>query len=186
MAKGEKDRLLEHSYDGIQEYDNPMPAWWVTTFWATIVFAALYLLNIPGIGTGKGRVADYETDMAAFRLAHPKAVANIPPEKLLAVVADKHELSEGAKVFAKNCVACHAADGGGTIGPNLTDDYWIHGGKIEDIYTTIFNGVAAKGMPTWSLVLKPDELQEVTAYIWSLHGTTPAKPKPPQGELAPR
>ena len=186
MADQEKDRLLEHSYDGIQEYDNPMPAWWVTTFWVTIVFAAAYLLNIPGIGSGKGRVAEYEKEMAAYRVAYPRGTSNVAPEKLLAVAADKNEVVEGGKIFAKNCAICHAADGGGIIGPNLDDDYWIHGAQIEQIHATIFNGVAAKGMPTWGTILKPEEVQEVTAYVWSLHGTVPAKPKPPQGDLIPR
>jgi cytochrome c oxidase cbb3-type subunit 3 len=182
----EKDRLLDHAYDGIQEYDNPMPRWWVTSFVATIIFAVVYGLNIGGIGVGAGRIADYEKDMAAFRLAYPLGSANVAPDVLMAVANDPAQVAAGKAIFLKNCAPCHLADGGGFIGPNLTDDYWIHGGRIEQIHATIFNGVLAKGMPTWSKLLRPDDIQRVTAYVWSLHGTTPAKPKAPQGNLQPR
>jgi cytochrome c oxidase cbb3-type subunit 3 len=181
----EKDHLLEHSYDGIQEYDNPMPRWWVITFWVTIVFAVAYALNIGGIGLGAGRIAAYDAEMAAFRKAHPEIKAP-DPAALLAAVANPDELKEGKAIFAKNCVACHGLDGGGIIGPNLTDDYWIHGGRIEQIGATVTTGVPAKGMPTWGKILKPKEVEEVVAYVWTLHGTTPAKPKAPEGLLVAR
>jgi cytochrome c oxidase cbb3-type subunit 3 len=181
----QKDKLIEHSYDGIQEYDNPMPRWWVITFWATIVFAVAYALNVGGIGVGAGRIAAYEKEMAAFRAAHPAAAAP-DPAALLAAAADAHEVSEGKAIFTKNCIACHAADGGGIIGPNLTDDYWIHGGKIEEIGATVVAGVPAKGMPTWGKILKPKEVEQVVAYVWTLRGTTPAKAKAPEGQLVPR
>lgn len=182
----QKARLIEHSYDGIQEYDNPMPGWWVLTFWGTIVFAVLYALNVAGMGTGEGRIAAYEKEMAAFRAAHPAPTGPTSPEKLLALTKDDHEVSEGKKVFVKNCVPCHGPDGGGVIGPNLTDDFWIHGGKIEQINATITNGVLAKGMPPWGKLLPPKEVDEVTTYVWSLHGTKPANPKAPEGVLAAR
>ncbi len=186
MADETKDRLIEHSYDGIQEYDNPMPRWWVLTFWATIIFAIVYALNIFGIGIGQGRIAAYEADMAAFRAAHPAPVADVTPEALLGLAGSATEVSEGKAVFEKNCAACHVADGGGLIGPNLTDDYWIHGGGIGEIHATIAGGVLDKGMPAWGKQLQPDEINAVTVYVWTLHGTTPANPKEPQGELAPR
>lgn len=178
----EKDRLLEHSYDGIQEYDNPMPRWWVTMFWATIIFIPIYLLNIGGMGVGPGRLVDYERDMAAFKAAHPDEKAP-DPAALMAAVADPEEVREGKVVFDKNCIACHGADGGGVIGPNLTDAYWLHGGKIEEIGATVVAGVPAKGMPTWGKILQPKEVEEVVAYVWTLRGTTPAKAKAPEGQL---
>jgi len=183
--KKEMDQLLEHSYDGIQEYDNPMPRWWVLTFWGTIVFAILYSLNVAGMA-GAPRIAAYEKDMAAFRAAHPAPSGPANPAQLLALTRDNHEVSEGKKVFAKNCAACHGPDGGGVICPNLTDDAWIHGGKIEEINATITNGVLAKGMPPWGKMLPPRDVDEVTAYVWSLHGTTPAKPKAPEGVVVAR
>ena len=180
-----KDQLLEHSYDGIQEYDNPMPRWWVITFWATIIFAVAYALNIGGIGAGPGRIAAYEQEMSEFKAAHPDTRAP-DPAALLAAVADDDEVKEGKEIFTKNCIACHGPDGGGVIGPNLTDDYWIHGGRIEEIGATVSAGVLAKGMPGWGKILKPDEVLEVVAYVWTLRGTTPAKPKAAEGLLVPR
>ncbi len=179
----EKDRLIEHSYDGIQEYDNPMPRWWVITFWATIVFAVAYYL-IPALGLGKGRMAEYDADMAAFRAAHPSNGGGGDARLLLAAVRKPSEVRQGRILFAGKCAACHAADGGGIIGPNLTDAAWLHGASIDSIYATVNNGVLAKGMPAWGKLLKPDELEEVVAYVWTLRGTTAAKPKAPQGVVA--
>lgn len=177
------DRLMEHEYDGIREYDNPMPRWWLLTFAGTIVFSVVYYFNVGPVGNGKGRIADYEDDMKAFAAAHPAPAADASPEKLLALVADPAAVSAGKDVFTKNCIACHAADGGGAIGPNLTDNYWIHGGTIADVYKTVTNGVLEKGMPPWGKVLKPEDVERVVAYVTTLHGTTPAKPKEPQGTL---
>lgn len=184
--KPERDRLIEHSYDGIQEYDNPMPQWWVTTFWITIVFSIFYYINPFDTGRGPGREAEYAADMAAFRAKHPANTGGGNAAQLLAVVANPDEVAEGRKVYALRCAACHGADGGGSIGPNLTDDAWLHGGTIDSIYGTLVTGVLAKGMPAWSKILSSDEMEEVVAYVWTLHGTTPAKPKPPQGVVTPR
>ena len=179
----ERDRLIDHSYDGIQEYDNPMPRWWVTTFWATIVFSIAYYL-IPGLGLGKGRMAEYETDMAAFRAAHPSNGGAGDVKLLMAAAGKPSEVRQGRILFTAKCAACHAADGGGVIGPNLADAAWLHGGTIDSIYATVNNGVLAKGMPAWGKLLKADELEEVVAYVWTLGGTSPAKPKEPQGVVA--
>jgi cytochrome c oxidase cbb3-type subunit III len=182
----DKDRLIEHSYDGIQEYDNPMPAWWVFTFWVTIVFSIFYYINPGNLGAGKGDKAEYAEDMAAFRAAHPANAGGGNVASLMAAVARPSEVAEGKKLFVGKCAACHAADGGGIIGPNLTDDAWIHGGTIDSIYASVNNGVLAKGMPAWGKLLKADEMDEVVAYVWTLHGTTPAKPKAPEGPVVPR
>ena len=181
-----KDRLLEHEYDGIAEYDNPMPGWWVMSFWATVIFSAVYALNIAGIGTGAGRIADYDREMAAAAAAHPAPAGATAPAVLLALAADHEKMKAARDLFTTTCASCHAADGGGLIGPNLADDHWIHGGTIAQINATIVNGVLAKGMPPWGKMLKPSEVDLVTAYVWSLHGTTPAKPKPPEGEVVAR
>jgi cytochrome c oxidase cbb3-type subunit III len=181
----EKDRLIEHSYDGIQEYDNPMPRWWVLTFWATIVFSVMYTFDV-GFGTGEGRVAQYAADMAAWREAHPAGGAPVDTAALLAMAANADAVHEGGETFAKYCAACHAADGGGLIGPNLTDSSWLHGGRIDEIHAVIANGVLAKGMPAWAKQLKPEEVDQVTAYVWSLYGSTPAQPKAPEGLVVTR
>jgi cytochrome c oxidase cbb3-type subunit 3 len=178
----DKDRLIEHEYDGIQEYDNPMPRWWVIAFWATILFSVAYALNLGGIGTGPGRIAEYETDMAAWRAAHPQETPVLSAEALLAVAAEPTSVAAGQVVFEGNCVACHAADGGGGIGPNLTDAFWIHGGAITDLYAVITDGVLAKGMPPWGRTLAAEDVAAVTSYVWSLYGTTPAAPKDPEGD----
>ncbi len=178
------DRLMEHEYDGIREYDNPMPRWWLLTFAGTVIFSIIYYFNVGPIGNGKGRIADYEDDMKAFAAAHPAPAAEVSPDKLLAIVADKAAVEAGHEVFTKNCAVCHRPDGGGNIGPNLTDDYWLHGGTIGDVYKTVTAGVLDKGMPAWGKLLKPDELERVVAYVTTLHGTNPANPKAPQGTLA--
>jgi cytochrome c oxidase cbb3-type subunit 3 len=182
-----EDRLLDHDYDGILEYDNPMPRWWLATFWVTIIFSLIYVLNVPGVGTGKGRIADYESEMAkaAELAAATNPLAGMTAEKLAAIAGDPAQLALGKATFATSCAACHAADGGGGIGPNLTDAYWIHGGFPMEMLATIVNGVLDKGMPAWGKVLKPDQVQAVTAYLTTLVGTTPAKPKEPQGTMAP-
>lgn len=177
-----QDRLIEHSYDGIQEYDNPMPRWWLLTFAGTIIFAVIYVINIGPVGNGKGRIADYEDDMRQFAAAHPAPTGgDATAAQLLAIVADKDALHEGQETYTAYCAACHRADGGGLIGPNLADNAWIHGGQITEIYATVVNGVLEKGMPAWGKMLKPEQVQQVVAYVASLQGSNPANPKAPQG-----
>jgi len=178
------DRLLEHDYDGIQEYDNPLPRWWLYLFYATIVFSVLYLINLPGIGTGKGRIANYEREMAAARARFRTAAAAAPTvteAELVALSHDPSRLAAGKTEFTTVCAACHRPDGGGNIGPNLTDDFWIHGGKPLEILHTVTVGVPDKGMPAWGQVLKPELVASVAAYVLTLHDTHPQNPKPPQG-----
>jgi cytochrome c oxidase cbb3-type subunit 3 len=179
------DRLLGHEYDGIQEYDNPMPRWWILIFWATIVFAVLYWLNLPGIGSGRGRLAAYEQEMARAEEQYGSRVpapGSGPSEtELIAFAQDPAKRAQGKAVYETNCTACHRADGGGVIGPNLTDDFWIHGGAPAQILSSVSAGVLDKGMPAWGAVLKPDDLAAVIAYVMSLHGTNPPAPKEPQG-----
>ena len=177
-----RDHLLEHDYDGIREYDNPLPRWWVYIFWATIAFAVIYLINVPPIGIGKGRIADYERDMAAAAALHPTG-QELDPAALAALAKDPRAVAAGKTVFTTNCAACHRADAGGMIGPNLTDDYWLHGGTLPEIYHTVNTGVLDKGMPAWGKVLKPDQVAAAAAYVSTLRGTNPPNPKPPQGVL---
>jgi len=181
----EQDRLLDHSYDGIQEFDNPLPRWWVWIFWACIAFAAVYGL-IPGnVLRGPGRIAEYNASLAeAARLHPPEAEAS--EASLLALTHDSKALAAGKQLFVTTCAPCHRPDAGGLIGPNLTDDYWLHGGTITQIHHTITVGVLDKGMPNWGKMLKPDQVTDVAAYVFTLHGSNPPNPKPPQGVLVPR
>ena len=188
--KNEPDQLLDHNYDGIQEFDNPMPRWWVYLFWATIVFSVLYWLNVPGIGIGEGQVADYRREVAAAAVAAEKLRASQPagatPEQLTALAKDPAAVALGKQTFAQNCAACHRPDGGGQIGPNLADDYWIHGASIAQLHKVVTDGELEKGMPPWGKVLKPNQLDAVVAYVTTLRGTNPPNPKAPQGEMAPQ
>src|SRR5690606_39175958 len=123
-------RVLEHEYDGIQEYDNPMPRWWVNMFWATIVFSIVYAINIGPVGSGDGWIANYEQDMLAFRELYPEGAPLADAAQLAALAADPSALATGATVYGQMCAACHGAAGQGAIGPNLADDYWIHGAGL--------------------------------------------------------
>lgn len=181
-----QDRLLEHDADGIQEYDNPMPRWWVWIFWITIVWAALYWFNvIPGIGSGKGRVANYEAEVARagekYAAARAAAASRVSADAIWALAADPAAMAEAKQAFGTNCMACHLDDGGGSIGPNLTDDYWIHGARPMDVHRVIDVGVLDKGMPAWGEVLSPDDVLKLSAYVMTLHGTRPAQAREPQG-----
>jgi cytochrome c oxidase cbb3-type subunit III len=183
MADQEQDRLLDHEYDGIREYDNPLPRWWLWIFYATIVFAPLYYV-LPGrLGENGGNVAEYERDVAAHQAAEPPAAPTISEGALLALATDREALRAGEAVFTKNCVACHGVGGGGVIGPNLTDAAWVHGGTPGAIHKVIVEGVLAKGMPPWGRLLKSEEIEQVTAYVISIKGTTPPNPKAPEGTV---
>lgn len=180
----DQDRLLDHQYDGIQEFDNPMPAWWVWIFWATIIFSVLYWIDVPGIGSGKGRIAAYEAEVAkvqALRAAEQQAAGPVTGEQLAAMAQDPAKVAAGKAVWTTNCVPCHREDGGGVIGPNLCDEYWIHGATPIAIHTVIDKGVLDKGMPAWGETLKPGDVDAVTAYVLTLRGTEPQDPKEPQG-----
>lgn len=179
------ERLLEHDYDGIREYDNPMPRWWLWIFYVTILFAPVYYLAPAPFGAGAGREAEYAAEVARAGAAQPPEAPTVSAAALLARRDDRESLEEGAEVFATNCAACHRADGGGLIGPNLTDDAWLHGGGPVAIHTTIVNGVMAKGMPAWGRLLSPEAVEQVTAYVLSLRGTHPAGAKAAEGVVEP-
>lgn len=184
------DRLLEHDADGIREYDNPMPRWWLWIFWATILWSVIYVADVvPGVGSGRGRIANYEADMAqaearygAARAAAANAAAVVTPEAILALAQDSDRMTAARERFAATCSPCHLADGGGSIGPNLTDDHWLHGAQPMDIHRVISQGVLEKGMPAWDAVLGPDDVRLLAAYVVTLHGTRPEAPKAPEGE----
>jgi cytochrome c oxidase cbb3-type subunit 3 len=181
----DQDRLLDHEYDGIREYDNPLPRWWLIIFWASIAWSVVYAVNlIPGVGSGAGRIRRYEAEMAAARAKFgdpAAAVAAVGDSSVRAAARDPARLAVGREAFITYCAACHREDAGGNIGPNLTDEYWIHGGAPAQIHGTIALGVLDKGMPAWNAVLKPDEVLAVSAYVTTLRGTHPKDPKEPQG-----
>lgn len=180
----EKEILIAHDYDGIQELNNPIPAWFMYLFYITIIFAVGYLLNYHVFHTGQLQYEEYKTEMvqadAAKKLYLSKA-ANQVDENTVKLVKDPAVLAAGQAVFKQNCVACHGDHAQGMVGPNLTDDFWLHGHKVNDLFKTVKYGVLAKGMPTWEKVLSPGQISAVVNYVKSLHGTNPANPKAPQG-----
>lgn len=183
---GEEEKakmMVDHSYDGITELDNFMPPWLQWVFIGTIVFGVGYFVNFSVLGNGPTGVEEYEEELRVEAIAAEARKATLMAGiDENSVVFDEAGIPAGKSIFETNCAACHAADGGGGVGPNLTDEYWIHGGSIKDIFTVVKNGVVEKGMIPWQDQLSPEEMQQVSSYILSLKGTTPANPKEPQGE----
>lgn len=176
--------LLEDDYDGIKELDNPIPAWFMYLFYVTIAFAVGYLLIYHVFGVGQLQYEEYKTEIATA--AKEKAVflaksGDKVDENTVKLTTDAGTLAAGKAVFAERCAACHGASGQGMVGPNLTDDYWLHGNKIGEVFKTIRYGVQSKGMPMWESQLTPKQIADVANYIESIHGTNPANPKEPQG-----
>lgn len=184
-GKEEKQLMLDHSYDGIVELDNHMPPWLANVFYVTIAFGIGYFFYYSVFGLGKTQLEEYaeEQRIAAIKIEQYQALAvSSIDENTVVFDESASALSAGQAIFSANCVACHASDGGGGVGPNLTDDYWIHGGSIQDIFRVTKYGVPEKGMIPWADQLSPEEMQQVSSFIKTLGGTKPANPKDPQGE----
>ena len=175
--------LLDHEIDGIRELDNKLPGWWVWLFNLTILFAVFYLVYYHVLGAGDLSAAEYRKEMKKSAqikaAAMGKFEAGIPT---LTPLKDAAILDTGKQIFLTRCAPCHRADGGGLVGPNLCDDYWIHGSNYIDTINTIWNGVPAKGMITWKNYLNPDQIVSVASYIYTLRGTHPPNPKPPENQ----
>lgn len=181
----EKDILLDHDYDGIKELDNNLPPWWKYGFYVTIVFAFIYMFIYHVSGTGKLQGEEYKQELAIAQQekeARLKASADNINEENVTALADEQLIAKGKETFQKLCVACHRADGGGQVGPNLTDEFWLHGGGVKNIFKTITYGVPNKGMISWQSQLSPKQIQQVASYILTLKGTNPAGAKEPQGD----
>ena len=179
-----------HLYDGIQEYDNPMPSWWLWILYATIIWSPLYIAGlhfsdvIPSyeedLRTGQ---AELQEVRSAWEASNPSV--QVDADFLATFVGDSGAEAAGAEVYAASCAACHGPEGGGLIGPNLTDRFWIHGPSDLDVFEVISEGVIEKGMAPWASILSAEERAQVVAYIRSLAGTSPAGAKAPEGEPAP-
>ncbi|MGA2176907.1 MAG: cbb3-type cytochrome c oxidase N-terminal domain-containing protein [Verrucomicrobiota bacterium] len=178
--------LLDHEVDGIRELNNNLPRWWVWLFNLSIVFAVGYLGYYHVLRLGDLQAAQYVRESKQgdlIKTAALKAFEDSLPT--LAPSKDPAVLDHGHAIFLHNCAPCHRKDGGGLVGPNLCDDYWIHGSNFVDNLRTIVNGVPAKGMLTWRGVLKPGEIHAVASYIYTLRGTHPPNPKPPENQAQP-
>ncbi len=184
--ESEQEIVLDHNYDGIRELDNKLPPWWTSLFYITIVFAVVYFVYYE-VFDGPTQIDEYETEVAIAdkQIAEfKKNNKDLIDAETVELLTEPSDLAAGKAVFTANCVACHKDDGGGGIGPNLTDDYWILGGGIKNVFHTISEGGrAGKGMIPWKTDLKPSEIAQVASYVLSLHGTKPAEPKAPEGEI---
>lgn len=181
----EQEIILDHNYDGIQELDNTLPPWWVYMFYATIVFAVVYLVRFHVLD-GDNQIVEYDKAVAEAKAAlntYKATATDLITADNIELLTDEKDLARGKAVFNLNCASCHVSDGGGAIGPNLTDEYWILGGGIKNVFTTLLNGGRdGKGMISWKSTLKPADMAKVASYVISLQGSTPANPKEPQGE----
>jgi cytochrome c oxidase cbb3-type subunit III len=179
---GYVDRLREHSFDGIQEFDNYLPKWWLWSFYLACIYAAIYWFHYEGSGFGTSSIAAYEAEYSA-KMKREAAAKPVTRQLLLDYAKQPSAIEAGRKLFVTTCFVCHKADGGGQAGPNLTDKFWIHGGSIEQIYQTV-----AKGSPTdatmiaWEPNLKRVGVLQVVSYVMSIKNTNVPGGKAPQGK----
>lgn len=182
----EADILLDHDYDGIKELDNVLPPWWVNLFYATIIFGAVYLFRFH-ILDDYTQAEEYQKEVELANLEIERHRMNSLKEEVtldqVILLTDAESLARGKEIFSNACVACHKSDGGGIVGPNLTDEYWINGGGIKNVFKLISEG--SKNNPSmvgWAKTLGTKEVQNVASYVLSLQGTNPAGGKAPEGE----
>ncbi len=181
----EHDILLDHDYDGIKELDNDLPPWWKYGFYLTILIGVVYLTNYHVLGTGDLQKAEYENSLITAKAEieeYMKTAANNVDETTVKQL-DGADLEKGKELFVSTCAACHGNDGRGTVGPNLTDEYWLHGGSIVDIFKTIKYGWVDKGMKSWKEDLSAMQIAQISSFIRTLKGTNPAGAKAAQGDL---
>jgi cytochrome c oxidase cbb3-type subunit 3 len=183
----ESDVMLDHNYDGIRELDNVLPPWWVYLFYGTIIFGAIYIVRYQ-IMDGNNQVQEFQTEMQEAKVAvaeYLKTAPDMMSKEKVTLLTDATSLAAGKAIYTANCVACHRPDGGGQIGPNLTDNYWILGGGIKNVFNTVMEGGRdGKGMVAWKASIKPSDIQKVASYVLSLQGTNPkdAKPREPEAK----
>ncbi len=182
----EETVMLDHNYDGIRELDNHLPPWWKWLFYFTIAWAFVYFFVYHVFGLFPLSQEEYDNEMVAARVAmeaQMKLAGNVIDENTVEFTDDVALLEKGKAIYDRDCMPCHAPQGQGLIGPNFTDDYWIHGGSIKDMFIIIKNGVPLKGMISWQSKLSPADMRNVASYIITLRGTDPPNQKEPQGDL---
>lgn len=180
----EDEIKMDHGFDGIYELNNRIPPWFNILFYGTILFAGVYLLDYHVFGSGTIMLDEYtqEVKVATEKREELIRTGAFINENNVTLLKDAENIDKGKQIFTVNCIACHGPDGGGTVGPNLTDKNWIHGGGIKNIFKTIKNGVPPKGMIAWQTMLNPKQMQQVASYVMALQGTKPAVGKAPEGQ----
>jgi cytochrome c oxidase cbb3-type subunit 3 len=176
---------IVHEYDGILEADNRLPRWWLGTLWGAVLFATGYWIYYHSSGAGQlpsQEYADLKKRELAAEAERIKAAGEVTDEMLITLSKDSGTVEQGKAVFDQTCVTCHAAGGMGNIGPNLTDEYWLHGGKPKQIYTTVHDGFLAKQMPAWGKQLGEEKTRSVVAYVLTIRDTHAPGGKAPQGD----
>jgi cytochrome c oxidase cbb3-type subunit 3 len=181
----EAQLLLDHNYDGIRELDNKLPLWFQLLFGVTVLFGIAYMVNYHILGKPNLSINEYANEMLVAQQQKEELIKSgaLINETNVILLTTPDDLQKGQEVFTTNCVPCHGMNAGGIVGPNLTDDYWIHGGGIKNVFKTITQGVPDKGMISWAAILSPKQIQQVASYILSLHGTNPPNGKPPEGTI---
>lgn len=182
----EHEVATDHEYDGIRELDNRLPPWWLYGFYVSILFAVVYLINYEVLGTGKHQDEEFQAEMMQAEedvKVYLASLGDLIDESNVTLATETADINAGKAIYEANCAVCHAADGGGGVGPNFTDQYWLHGGDMPSIFKTIKYGVPSKGMIAWEAQLSPKKMQQVASYIYTMEGNTSANPKEPQGEL---
>lgn len=181
----EKDIAMEHTFDDIVELDNPTPAWFMWMFYGTIAFAFCYMIYYHVLRYGPLQEEEYTIEMENAKVDKLKYLATSAgsiDENSVKLTAESGVISAGQAIFNTNCVACHGDKAQGIVGPNLTDEFWLHGGKINSVFKTIKYGVPEKGMISWEKTLSPKQISEVANFVLSLKGSKPANAKAPQGD----
>lgn len=181
----EDEVATDHEYDGIRELDNNLPPWWLAGFYISIAFAVIYLMRYHVFQSAPLSAEELKIELAEAeeaKLEYLKNAANLVDENSVELLTEEARIVSGGEIFATNCAICHAADGGGSVGPNLTDAYWLYGNDIKDVFKTVKYGTN-NGMTKWDGLLSPAQMQEVSSFVLSLQGTSPASPKDPQGDL---
>jgi cytochrome c oxidase cbb3-type subunit 3 len=184
LAEAEVD--MGHNFDGIHELNNPTPPWWRYSFYCSIVFAFIYMWRFQIVHSAPSQIEELaiaEKIATAEKAEYLKNAADNVDEKTVTLITDPADLAAAQKLFSTNCSPCHGQQAQGIVGPNLTDDYWLHGGKVNEVFTTIKYGVPDKGMKSWKDDFSPKQLAQLASYIKSIHGSNPPNPKEPQGTL---
>jgi len=184
-AEQEESKLMDHCYDGIQEYDNPMPGWWSWTFIGTIVFSTVYYFIVTMAGGQFSANASYDRAVMADLMKQGGTLQG-DTATIKKLMNDKNSMAAGQSVFMANCVACHGRSGEGLIGPNLTDEKYIHVKKLDDIIDVVNKGRNNGAMPSWANRLSNNEQVMVSAYVASLRGQNKSGPRPAEGVEIPK